>query len=1662
MPETKKPSGSSTTHDTSINEGHKGGRKGNPSPRTHGHNRTPDGQHKSVYRKIHPAELPTITADSGSQISLISAALTAYCQKELGPISEIFEKLAYNEPLHSDVDLTKLGTDADPHGLELDRVKALAKRNESENFKYELSKPKLIGVLNSITTKEVDDKLTLHIGAIRKYIESTPEASTLTSSPTASSTAVKMGDINTCPLTRWRGIVFVTTSKSSGNKRIDQDTASMNFANLRQRGNESTTEFLARFRILVDTFSMLGLPTPSESVQAMRFTQGLDSARYGTMQAYFANEMMLKRDLYSHDLSTAAEIASTWMISSGKGHQEAVQHAAFSTIKQKPDKKLKDKNDDKGHKGEHDAKRCEFCGKTNHIMADCFKFKEAQKIALSPPASKTTGDQKEYKGKNAAKKKTSMFTHTEDASSDSDDDASSDGEDPEYMVNSHFMAGNRTVFTHTIAISTSTHSALSSGGAESVSPTGLILDSGANASLVRNSSLVRKLHSTHTTSFDGLAGKLDVDKAGRIGDLCKAYYHPQGPANIISFSQLRSLGHTIEFYPGQHESGDAFHVQTATKAYIFSKRPNGLYVYEPYNPVIHITTTKENEARFSKREVALAQQARELQRRLCNPPDNKLIEAINHGVITNPGILPADIKRATTIYGPSLEALKGRTTTKKADPFPVPAPRDRALEAQLMYVDIFTANGISFLITVVKPIGHIKVTALDKPDVPTLRRILRHHLGHYGQRGLTIRHLYSDNERGILAMASDFAGSGIELHPAGPGMHVAIIERFIRYVKEGVRGTLSGLPFKCFAALFKHLVSFVADRLNIFPSSTRTDKLSAHQLLYNRTPDARKDINLEFAAYYQVTNRLSNNTTSSERTIGALGISQWTNGTGTCSFLKLSNGEIFSGNHFVQLPMTDNIIAVLNGIAARDKRGISSDPDFTLHGHLFTGTERGEPTDLIDPTPPTEAPTTIMDTPGPAVQELWDTPPILSGAPTRAEGPQIDVPTVAPRGDDKRTEETEETEVRDTGEEEQDSPELATHSPDVFEGPIRKPIPTRKHGTRSQSRSASQPPEPETEPLKKRVSRPPSRYVAAPLIATMEEYLPSIFQKYIAAHITAKRAIGEDPAKNLPPIILELTNLVKKETFHGRHWESMTQEERRNLVRSAMNVTNKVSPTSEGEGRVFDKTKARLVVDGSQQERSLYTQEETSAPTVSNSAIMIVSQVAGAEHRLVVTIDIACAYLNAPMPTYAAGKTVNMLINPQMAALLYKIQPELEKYRRKDGSVVVELDKALYGCLQSAQLWYQELSSTLEEASFKANPSDICVFNRMKGGKQTTIAIYVDDLLVTTEKQSEIDSIIALLTAKYKEIKVTTGDTHNYVGIVLRFIPGGVIVNQTGMVEDIIKTAPTTAKSDTTDRTARTPTTPAADYLFKITPGLAEVNAATRKAAHSTIAKILFIAGRGRPDLLTLIALLTKRVKTPTAEDTAKLARGIAFMESTKNHVLTLACVLPPAVRTYIDASFAVHPDKKSHTGVCITLGTGMYYCKSTAQKINTTSSCESELVALAKGLQQALWSATFLENQGYKRQPVTVLQDNVSTMKLIEKGRSTSEFTRHIEIAYFWVHDLVKRNIIKLEYCPTTEMFADYFTKPLQGATYKYIRGKIMGDSPCVTHDGSVPTRDT
>ena len=70
--------------------------------------------------------------------------------------------------------------------------------------------------------------------------------------------------------------------------------------------------------------------------------------------------------------------------------------------------------------------------------------------------------------------------------------------------------------------------------------------------------------------------------------------------------------------------------------------------------------------------------------------------------------------------------------------------------------------------------------------------------------------------------------------------------------------------------------------------------------------------------------------------------------------------------------------------------------------------------------------------------------------------------------------------------------------------------------------------------------------------------------------------------------------------------------------------------------------------------------------------------------------------------------------------------------------------------------------------------------------------------------------------------------------------------------------------------------------------------------------------------------------------------------------------------------------------------------------------------------------------------------QDNQSTIKLVSNGKANSELTRHIQIGYYWVKDL-----ITTEYCPTEFMIADFFTKLLQGTLFNQMWEKVTGISP-------------
>jgi hypothetical protein len=252
----------------------------------------------------------------------------------------------------------------------------------------------------------------------------------------------------------------------------------------------------------------------------------------------------------------------------------------------------------------------------------------------------------------------------------------------------------------------------------------------------------------------------------------------------------------------------------------------------------------------------------------------------------------------------------------------------------------------------------------------------------------------------------------------------------------------------------------------------------------------------------------------------------------------------------------------------------------------------------------------------------------------------------------------------------------------------------------------------------------------------------------------------------------------------------------------------------------------------------------------------------------------------------------------------------------------------------------------------------------------------------------------------------------------------------------------------TTSGVQGTARTPATDGLFEVRVGALLVDESVRVWFHKIVAMVLYLAKRTKPECLTTVSFLATRVHRCTVDDVEKLQRLVRYLHGTRREgVMFRPGSRGVSVQLYVDASYGVHVDGRSHTGSCVVIGdTGAVHCRSSKQLIVTKSSTEAELVGLSDSANQGIHIRSFLEAQGYSVPPVTIYQDNQSCMALVERGRSGAERTRHIQIRYFWVKERVTTGEVRVEYMPSEDMYANVLTKPLQGAQFIREREGITG----------------
>jgi len=539
--------------------------------------------------------------------------------------------------------------------------------------------------------------------------------------------------------------------------------------------------------------------------------------------------------------------------------------------------------------------------------------------------------------------------------------------------------------------------------------------------------------------------------------------------------------------------------------------------------------------------------------------------------------------------------------------------------------------------------------------------------------------------------------------------------------------------------------------------------------------------------------------------------------------------------------------------------------------------------------------------------------------------------------------------------------------------------------------------------------------------------LPSEDQ-FVMTHLSMKKAIKEYGQVAIDACKDEMFQMfLDKKVLVPVKWNSLSKNQRSKIVKSFMFLTEKFDAMG-----MFERMKARLVGDGRMQDQNVY--QNRSSPTAQVHSIMIALKVAAVEKMDMMKIDVKGAYLNADIDD---TEEVFVELDRELTVLMLEWLPELIEFVREDGHLIVQVEKALYGLVQSALLWYEHLSSKLESRGFVKNPVDPCVMHMTRNECKVIVVIYVDYLLVLSADGANHDWFESIMKEEFKELSVDRDKNKmSYLGMVLDRQDGCFKISMTNYIKGILELHGNPEKRYAT---------PAKMDFFEDSNDV-EL-AANKEHFHTIVAKLLYLAKRARPDILLAVQYLCTKVKSPTTQDEKRLERIMGYLAGTLHRERVIDATPIDGVRAYVDAAFACHSDAKSQTGAIICIGKTSVMEIAKKQKIVTKDSTEAELVALSDMIPECDMVYDFLTNIGYDLPAPTVYQDNTSTISLVTTSKARMR-TKHLRARQSSIREQWEEDELVIEYINTKEMLADILTKPLSGKEFHHLARVILGES--------------
>jgi len=365
---------------------------------------------------------------------------------------------------------------------------------------------------------------------------------------------------------------------------------------------------------------------------------------------------------------------------------------------------------------------------------------------------------------------------------------------------------------------------------------------------------------------------------------------------------------------------------------------------------------------------------------------------------------------------------------------------------------------------------------------------------------------------------------------------------------------------------------------------------------------------------------------------------------------------------------------------------------------------------------------------------------------------------------------------------------------------------------------------------------------------------------------------------------------------------------------------------------------------------------------------------------------------------------------------------------------VCRLKRSIYGLKQSPRCWNHALDSKLKEMGFEQTSSDPCLYVHLDSeGVMFLVAVYVDDIVLGGRREAKMNAVKEELSQKF-EMK-DLGPLHHFLGVkvIQDHLTGVIWIGQPSHTEKMLQ------KYGMYDsKPVRTPVNPD----VKLVPSENPDDVCNQLMYQAVVGSLLYLSTKTRPDIAYAVSRVTRFCAKPTKEHWAAVKRILRYLKGTSNLGLLYREDTPAEITGYSDADWAGDVgDRKSTSGYVFLLGGAAISWRSSKQTCVALSTAEAEYVALSAAAQEAVWLQQLTSDLLKKSiQETTILEDNQSTICLA-KNHQVHGRTKHADIKYHFIRDLVEAGRIKLTYCASEDMVADMLTKGLPIKQFEKLR---------------------